>query len=129
VFNDTPSPYAPNGMYRARVTIPASGSDNVKLEMPILINQPAAINTTQQTFNAQAFGGDYPITDIPAGEYITATQSNGAVSGRQRIYETVFLTVSADNYTTQEVQVTIAPGDVATITTTLTPLASLIARK
>jgi hypothetical protein len=129
VFNDTPSPYAPNGLYRVRVTIPANGSADIKLEMPILVNQPATINTTQQTFNAQAFGGDYLITDIPVGEYITATQSNGAVSGRQRINETLFLTISAENYATQEVPVTVIPGDVVTITTTLTPTASLIARK
>lgn len=124
-----PSGSVPNGMYRVRVTIPASGSATVKLEVPILINQPAAINTSQQTFNAQAFGGDYQITDIPVGEYINGANSNGTVRGREQIAESLFLTISAENYATQEVPVTITPGDVVTITTTLTPTASSIARK
>ena len=126
-----PSTFAPNGMYRVRVTVPASGSETVKLEMPVLINQPATFNTSQETFNAQAFGGDYQITDIPVDEYYTGTQSNGTVRGRERVSETLFLTVSAPNYSTQQVPVTITPGDVVSITTTLTPIpsAALIVRQ
>ena len=116
-----PTTFVPNGMYTVRVTIPASGSETVKLEMPVLVNQPATFNTSQQTFNAQAFGGDYQITDIPVGEYYTGTQATGTIRGRERIAETLFLTISAQNYATQEVPVTITPGDVVTITTTLTP--------
>ena len=119
-----PSSYAPNSMYQIRVTIPASGSETIKLEMPFLINQPSTFNTSQQTFNAQAFGGDYQITDLPVGEYYTGTNTNGTIRGRERVSESLFLTISADNYATQEVPVTITPGDVVTITTTLTPIAA-----
>jgi len=126
-----PSTFAPNGLYRVRVTVPASGSETVQLEMPVLINQPATFNTSQETFNAQAFAGEYQITDIPVGEYYTGTQNNGTVRGRERISETLFLTISAQNYATQDVPVTITPGDVVSITTTLIPIpsAALIPRQ
>ena len=128
VFRST---FAPNGMFRVRVTIPASGSGAVQLEMPVLVNQPSAFNTSQQTFNEQSsLGGDYAITDIPVGEYYTGTQANGTVRGRERVSETLTLTISANNYATEQVPVTITPGDVVSITTTLTPIpASLIARQ
>jgi hypothetical protein len=131
LFNHTPSLYAPNGMYRVRVTIPASGSGAIQLEMPVLVNQPSTFNTSQETFNEQSsFGGDYAITDIPVGEYYTGTQANGTVRGRERVSETLTLTISANNYATEQVPVTITPGDVVSITTTLTPIAaSLIARQ
>jgi len=119
-----PTTFVPNGLYRVRVTIPASGSETIKLEVPVLVNQPASFNTSQQTFNAQAFGGDYQITDIPVGEYYTGTQANGTIRGRERIAESLFLTISAQNYATQEVPVTITPGDIVAITTTLTPTAA-----
>src|SRR5262245_24868285 len=106
-----PSTFVPNGLYRVRVTIPASGPATIKLEVPVLVNQPATINTSQQTFNAQVFGGDYQITDIPVDEYYNGADAGGTVRGRERISETLFLTISAENYATQEVPVTITPGD------------------
>jgi hypothetical protein len=128
-FPHTPSPYAPNGMYHVRVTVPASGAETVQLEMPVLVNQPGTFNTVQETFNdVSVLGGDYTIIDLPVGEYYTGTQSNGTVRGRERVSDTILLVISANNYATQEVPVTITPGDVVSITTTLTANAPLIAR-
>lgn len=118
--------FVPNGMVRIRVTVPAAGGQPVQLEMPVLVNQPASINVAQGTWNAVSLFGEYTITDIPVGEYYTGTQANGIVRGRERVSETVILSLDADNYEPRDVPLVITPGDVVSITTTLTPILSSI---
>ena len=120
------STFVPNGMVRIRVTVPATGAEPAQLEMPVLINQPASINAAQGTWNAVSLFGEYTITDIPVWEYYTGTQSNAIVRGRERVSETLVLTLDGGNYERRDVPLTITAGDVVSITTTLTPILSSI---
>ena len=121
--------YVPNGMVRIRVTVPATGGQPAQLEMPVLLNQPSSINVAQGTWNAVSLFGEYTITDIPVGETYTGTQPNAIVRGQERVSETLLLSLSAVNYEPRDIPITITPGDVVSITTTLTPTPSSLLRK
>jgi hypothetical protein len=115
---------APNGLYHVRVTVPASGSNTVILQLPLVFNRSTLLVESLSIFNAQSdIAGEYVLDDIAVGERYTGMQTNGTVRGGEVILNTVLVALVHNNYEIKESQVSISPGDVVTLTTTLTPLA------
>jgi len=101
----------PNGMYRARLTVPASGDSVSVQERGILLTRPAASISRRPEYNAFTDPeGRFSLENLPIGGTFTLTNSGGQVLGTGIVRNRVDLVFREPDYRERILPVTTAPG-------------------
>lgn len=116
----------PNGLYKIRVTIPATSAEGAQTdeERTVIVNRPTAVMVLKEDlFNTSSgLDGRYVLDDLAVGESFTATADNGVILGAAFLLDRVTVIFRDSAYQDNQSLVSIGPGEIVDLVTQLTPI-------